>query len=129
MQLIDGNLFLSASDLVNFLGCTHASSLDLRQQSDRVELPEPDPSKALIQKKGLEHERAYLAGLKASGRQVVEIAGNGLGLAERVVMTRQAMRSGAEVIYQAALVTPPWLGYADFLERVDEPSELGPWGY
>ena len=39
------------------------------------------------------------------------------------------MRAGAEVIYQAALVAPPWLGYADFLERVDEASNLGAWSY
>ena len=28
------------------------------------------------------------------------------------------MQAGAEVVYQAALVVPPWLGFADFLERV-----------
>ena len=39
------------------------------------------------------------------------------------------MRAGAEVIYQAALVVPPWLGFADFLERVDEASNLGAWSY
>ena len=39
------------------------------------------------------------------------------------------MRSGVEVIYQAALVAPPWLGYADFLERVEEPSAFGAWSY
>jgi len=33
------------------------------------------------------------------------------------------------VIYQAALVVPPWLGFADFLERVDEASNLGAWSY
>jgi uncharacterized protein len=38
-------------------------------------------------------------------------------------------RAGAEVIYQAALVVPPWLGYADFLERVAEASTLGSWSY
>jgi hypothetical protein len=35
------------------------------------------------------------------------------------------MLAGAEAIYQAALVLPPWLGYADFLERVEEASNLG----
>ena len=33
------------------------------------------------------------------------------------------MRVAAEVIYQAALVVPPWLGYADFLGR--PPGQLG----
>ena len=84
MQRIDGNLFLSASDLVNFLGCAHASWLDLRQLTEPVELPETDATAALIQKKGLEHEQAYLAGLKAGGKGVVEIGGAGLSLADRV---------------------------------------------
>jgi uncharacterized protein len=39
------------------------------------------------------------------------------------------MRAGAEVIYQAALVLHPWLGYADFLERIEEASKLGCWSY
>jgi predicted RecB family nuclease len=39
------------------------------------------------------------------------------------------LAQGAEVIYQAALVVPPWLGYADFLERVEEVSSLGAWSY
>jgi len=39
------------------------------------------------------------------------------------------MRAGADVISQAALVVPPWLGYADFLERIEEASSLGPWSF
>jgi hypothetical protein len=46
-------------------------------------------------------------------------------LGSSTVAVTRPMRSGAEVIYQAALVAPPWLGYADFLERVDESSDLG----
>jgi predicted RecB family nuclease len=39
------------------------------------------------------------------------------------------MRAGTEVIYQAALVVPPWLGFADFLERIEEASTFGTWSY
>jgi hypothetical protein len=39
------------------------------------------------------------------------------------------MSAGADVIYQAALIVPPWLRHADFLERVEEASNLGAWGY
>lgn len=39
------------------------------------------------------------------------------------------MRSGARAIFQATLLDPPWHGFADFLERVDEPSTLGAWSY
>ncbi len=39
------------------------------------------------------------------------------------------MRDGAAVIYQAVFFTGRWAGYADFLLRVDAPSNLGPWSY
>lgn len=39
------------------------------------------------------------------------------------------MRSGADVIFQATLFDGTWMGLADFLERVDRPSELGEWSY
>jgi predicted RecB family nuclease len=129
MQLAANGLLLSASDLVNFLGCAHASYLDLRQLTDTVKIAGPDDAAALIQAKGLEYERSYLARLKASGRNVAEITGDGLSLADRVGLTRKAMQSGVDVVYQGALVSPPWLGYADFLERVDEASSLGSWSY
>src|SRR6202041_1231866 len=104
MQLAANGLLLSASDLVAFLGCQHASYLDLRQLTDPVEFASPDAATALIQAKGLEHERSYLATLKASGRSVAEITGDGLSLADRVALTRQALRSGVDVVYQGALV-------------------------
>jgi predicted RecB family nuclease len=39
------------------------------------------------------------------------------------------MRAGADVIYQAGFLASPWLGYADFLERIEAASSLGPWSY
>src|SRR5436309_11193810 len=39
------------------------------------------------------------------------------------------MRSGFDVIYQATLFDGHWLGYADFLEKVGVPSDLGPYSY
>jgi uncharacterized protein len=121
-------LLFSATDLVNFLGCGHASFLDLRQLRSPVELPPPDPQAALLQEKGLEHERAYLAALKERGLHVAEIDAE-LPLEQRVALTREAMTAGAEVIYQGALIAPPWHGYSDFLTRVDEPSGFGAWSY
>jgi len=127
MQNIDSTLLFSATDLVNFLGCHHATFLDLRQLSAPVELPPPDAHAELLQQKGLEHEQSHLARLKAEGRHVVEISRD-VPLASRVDLTRQAMASGAEVIYQGPLYLPPWHGYSDFLMRVEEPSRLGAWG-
>jgi uncharacterized protein len=42
MQILAGKLLLSATDLVNFLGCKHASFLYLRDLTDPVEIPERD---------------------------------------------------------------------------------------
>ena len=39
------------------------------------------------------------------------------------------MRAGAGIIYQATFVQGDWRGRADFLERVNQPTELGAWGY
>ena len=39
------------------------------------------------------------------------------------------MRIGVEVIYQAVLFDGRRLGFADFLRRVEEPSDLGNWSY
>ncbi len=43
--------------------------------------------------------------------------------------TLDAMRDGRDVIYQAAFRAGNWSGYADFLLRVEEPSELGSFSY
>ena len=40
-----------------------------------------------------------------------------------------AMRGGREVIHQGCFVRDGWVGYPDFLIRVDEPSDLGAWSY
>ncbi len=123
-----GSLLFSASDLVNFLGCEHATFLDLRQLVTPIELPPSDEQAALLQEKGLEHERAYLERLKAQGQSVVELDGE-MPLEQRVRLTRDAMAAGPDVIYQGALFAPPWHGYSDFLTRVEEPSKLGAWSY
>ena len=39
------------------------------------------------------------------------------------------MRSGVDVIYQAVLFDGRRFGYADFLQRVEKPSDLGAWSY
>src|SRR5882724_8417076 len=129
MQILAGRLLLSATDLVNFLGCRHATYLDLRDLTDPVEIPARDAATVLIFEKGIEHEKRHLASLKARGLSVVEVPSEGFDIAERTALTRKVMRAGAEVIYQAALVVPPWLGYADFLERVEKASSLGAWSY
>lgn len=128
MQLTAGRLLLSASDLVAFMECEHLSALDLRA-AHGIETIESsrDDAALLVARKGDEHERAYLERLRAERVDVafVPAVADGAGdLDEAVERTREAMRAGAEVIYQGALLDGDWRGYADFIERVASPSPV-----
>ncbi len=136
MQLIDGRPVFAATDLVGFLACEHLVGLELAALAGLVRRPERlDPEIELIAKRGDEHERLYLAELEGSGRRVARIdreEGSGdrwAGLEAGAAATRLAMEAGHDVIYQATFFDGRWLGFADFLLRVDRPSLLGDWSY
>src|SRR6185437_4759614 len=107
MRRYHDRLLFSASDLVNFLGCRHATFLDRRQLDDPVPIAEDDAYTKLLQEKGFEHERALRERLQTEGRQVIEIA-SGESLRERTARTAEAMRAGVEIIYQGALLSDAW---------------------
>jgi predicted RecB family nuclease len=112
VKLVDAQLTLSPSDLSQFLACEHLTTLELR------DTPKPetvDPQVELIRRKGEEHERGYLEQLRAEGRDVVEISDGDWD--ERVALTEQALREGADVVYQAVFSHGRWRGIADFLLR------------
>ena len=54
-------IILSATDLNNYLGCRHATFLDLAALRQPEATTESDPYLDLLQKKGLEHEQKYLS--------------------------------------------------------------------
>lgn len=129
MQKHDFQVLYSASDVVAFLGCKHRITLDLQKLNGwDVKRAPVDAATALVQSYGDRHERAYLQTLKNQGLQIVEIDKSET-LDEQVNATRTAMQNGAEVIFQATLLQPPFLGYADFLFKVEGPSKLGSYHY
>jgi uncharacterized protein len=80
------------------------------------------------------HEKAMLERLRALGCDIVEIDRpvdqTAAAIRERAGETVDALRAGAEVVFQATLLDAPWFGYADFLVRVDGvPSTLGDYSY
>jgi uncharacterized protein len=143
VQLIDGSPVYSATDLVGFLACEHLTDLELTAIEGFTARPErTDPELDVVRKRGFAHEQRYLAHLAAQGRQITTIAPDTSGetpdgsrvtrgerLARQVAETLAAIRRGDDVIYQAAFLHGPWLGYADFLLRIDEPSALGAYRY
>lgn len=136
MHRRDGVLVFSPTDLVGFLSCSHLTTLDLRAAGRAADAPvKDDPFLELLSRRGLDHERSYLDAIVAEGLTVVEIPGDA-NLAARAAATLDAMRAGADVIYQATFLDTDnaahgywWRGHADFLRRVPQSTAFGPWGY
>jgi uncharacterized protein len=130
MRQVGGTLFLSPSDLMVFLACRHATHLDLRALTEDLKKSDDDAISRLLKRKGTEHEARHLSSLQAQhGKASVEVIDGGLSDDDREVATQAAMKRGAAIVYQAALRSGNWRGFADFLQRVEEPSGLGDFGY
>lgn len=87
MRQVDGNILISATDLMRFMGCAHATSLDLMHLRGEGPGPGADGEDvALLQKQGDAHEAAQLERLKATRRNVVEIARGNHALADRLTL-------------------------------------------
>ncbi|HUK44037.1 MAG TPA: TM0106 family RecB-like putative nuclease [Gaiellaceae bacterium] len=118
MQQRDGHIRFSPSDLNAFLECEHLTQLELAVARGEIERPEAEnPQADLVKRKGDEHEAAYLAELRAAGRDVVAIPFEEFDFEAAARATEEAIRAGADVIYQACLVDGNWRGFADFVER------------
>src|SRR4029077_20863917 len=109
MQLLDdGRTIYSASDLVGYLECEHLTMLERAALDGRVDRPtREDPELAILQERGLEHERRFLAYLRelghevGAGRVAADAPEDGSRL-ERIdrdaARTKRLMHEGAEVI-------------------------------
>ena len=74
MQLIQGRLTLSPSDLNDHVECAHLTTLKLEVAKKTREHPIVAAAYGeLLRRKGDEHERAYLARLQADGRHVEDV--------------------------------------------------------
>src|SRR4051812_13697995 len=74
VRRLNDQLILAASDLIDYLECAHLTHLDLEVVYGRLALEATRTDAAdLVARKGDEHELAYLAALRAEGREVVVI--------------------------------------------------------
>lgn len=128
MRKENGELWLSASDLANHLGCRHLTQLDLAVARGTLQPPTwRDPAAVILQERGLNLEQAYLAHLRGQELSISEPEPN--EKSSGIQRTLSAMQEGVEIIYQAVLQKGRWHGRADFLRRVDRPGTLGNWSY
>lgn len=136
LQRLNGQAVYSATDLVGFLACEHLTNLERAAMAGLVQRPMlPDPELDRIAKRGEQHEQRFLAELEAQSFEVVKIATDGSAgtrheqLVQAAAETVDAMRKGVDVIYQATFFDGQWRGHADFLRKVDRPSDFGAWSY
>ena len=128
MKRLSDTILLSATDLMRFMGCNHATRLDLDYLHgvERLTPNAVSEDAVLLQRQGDAHEEAHLEQLKQD-RDVIEIDRGDLW--ENAEATRAAMAKGPDVVFQGALAQGRWGGWSDFLERVETPSALGPFSY
>lgn len=118
MQLIDSQLWLSATDLSNHIACAHLTRLSHDAAISHERFERFDPLLALLRERGVALEEAHLARLRAEG----------LRIERGEVDLEHRMAEGVDVIYQASLGGARWHGRADFLRRVERPGRW-PWSY
>lgn len=129
MQTRNGIQLYSASDICGFLECQHLTALDLQNLVMPMEKAAASDQNRLIQDKGLAHEAAFFERLKSEYANVVDIAVGNPSFARRVELTIQAMKAGADIIFQASLQEGAFIGHADFLRKVPRASALGDHSY
>ena len=122
-------MFFTATDIANFVACRHLLTLKMEAAEGKIQKPYfQDLGVELLRELGERHETGYLNQLSTKAGQIISIPTGG-DWAEAVTATKEAVRAGAEVVYQATFQDGNWRGRADFLVRVDKPSALGPFSY
>src|SRR5687767_5904635 len=102
MNISNGSIDLSASDLVGFLNCRHLSGLDRAVAEGRLPRPQiwRDPLLEALWERGSVHELSFVQHLASRGKGIVRI--DGIEVTELAVAeTLAAMRDGADAIVQA----------------------------
>jgi len=114
---------LTPTRIAKSLGCPHYWYLECH--GDPAEKVEPDVGALRRMAAGVEHEKAMLATLD----EYSEPEWDGHDWDAGAAATIELMREGVEWIYQGVLVGEELRGLADFLHRVEEPSDLGLYSY
>lgn len=119
-----------ATNIADYLACRHLTTLEQAADAGEIERDfYKDPGLELLRTLGLKHEQAYLNELQQRGLRVVQISTEQTTWAEAAALTREAMVDGVDAIYQPTFVDGEWGGRADFVVRVEMPSDLGVWSY
>ncbi|MEB8346902.1 TM0106 family RecB-like putative nuclease [Flavobacteriaceae bacterium KMM 6898] len=129
MKYKNNQIIYSPSDLSTHSSCKHLTQLNKQNARGEIADPEVYTNRVLLmlKEKGIEFEENHLHEIKDQGKTVAEIRTEDPHAESHTI---DAMREGVDVIYQARLKEDgKWSGWADFLKKVDRPSNLGDWSY
>ncbi|MEO8036802.1 MAG: TM0106 family RecB-like putative nuclease [Acidobacteriota bacterium] len=110
----------SATDLANFVRCSHRVFLDTN--GDRSAALPPSAELQRMWEEGRQHEEEIVGSLDA-------VAAEGTTPDERRESTKRLMAAGVPLIYHATLQKGDLVGEPDLLKRIDGPSDLGTYSY
>lgn len=128
MKIEHKKIIFSPSDLANHISCKHLTNLnkkaalgELKKQVYKNRVLD------MLRERGVKFEDAFLQQLHSEGKNIVEINQDDPNAEQDTIA---AMKSGADVIYQARLIEEgSWGGWADFILKVTSPSDFGDWSY
>ena len=120
-------IIFSASDLSNHIHCKHLTNLNYDVVEGLKEKPISN-NKVLdvLRERGIDFENSFLNELESKGFSIVKIDQEVENARQKTI---EAMHQGADYIYQARLSNEKWQGWADFLVKVNQSSNLGDWSY
>ena len=109
--------------------CEHRTYLDILERRGELDAERRPPNMELLFERGERHEEAIVAALHRRGtrRRPTRRPGRHARGAAGAPSTRCA--TGARSSTRRAFSDDGWVGYPDFLIRVEEPSDLGDWSY
>ena len=126
MELRKKKLFFHPSDLKIFMESRFASYMERWCVEDKSVSELRDDYRAAKQEEGA-HEEALLKKMRTKGKKIVSIKRDSYGVMRK--HTREAMKSGADVVFRAYLEFDNFSGVVSFLIKKPGKSELGDFHY
>lgn len=127
MRKSNNKIIFSATDLSNHIHCKHLTHLNYDVVQGLKEKPfSTNRVLDVLRERGIDFENSFLVELESKGLSIVKINQEDSNAKQ---MTIDAMHQGVDYIYQARLSNEKWQGWADFLIKVNQPSDLGDWSY
>ena len=94
-----------------------------------LSFPEPTELEKRLMMEGDNHEKMLMEEFRKEGKSIVDIGNLNLSKEDKFLKTIEFMKEGIDIISQGALKNKTIRGYADFLYRVEQTSNLGDWSY